>query len=481
MNFIAYVGRRCFWKKGPQMSNGHDLTIAAWFSVNVALALIALLMAQRARREAALRREEQTLRDELDAYAGLDPKVTPGESPRALARRVCATVAQQSAFRQVAMLTRDAENRLCVVGSAGADDLMISAVTQWGARRKDRPPAERRKSYAVTLGPLDAFDATVTLGLRGCRQVIILPMWSQDGGMLGALAVWPPVDGDLALEETLRPLTPKLMPCSRVIAPLEALALKLGRAFDMAQMSDRMLRAEKMAGLGHLAKGVAHELNNPLTAVLGFAELIAETAAEPRVREDAVAIAAQAMRMKETVDSLLQFWRPVAPSESPVDVAAMLHGLVEQAKVELLRRGVRLVLVAEGNETCVVRGDEGRLLEVLEHLLNNAAQAVAVFPDVKLRSIRVTLSCDEARVRVVVSDSGKGFTDAGRVFDPFYTTRQPGDGQGMGLAVSYGIVREHGGDISAFNVYPHGAAVVVELPVATTVKEVAEVIAMRGR
>jgi C4-dicarboxylate-specific signal transduction histidine kinase len=78
---------------------------------------------------------------------------------------------------------------------------------------------------------------------------------------------------------------------------------------------------------------------------------------------------------------------------------------------------------------------------------------------------------------VVVSDSGAGFTDAARVFDPFYTTRQPGEGQGMGLAVSYGIVREHGGEISAFNLYPHGAAVVVELPVARTVKEVAQSLA----
>jgi signal transduction histidine kinase len=451
------------------MARGNDLTVALWAAVNVALALVALWMARRARREKSLWQEESALSEEFYAYAALDPKVMPGESPRALARRVCGAVAKHSAFREVAMLTRDAENRLHVVGSAGVDEQIVTAVNQWGEqfareKHKDPPQSQRRKSYPVTLGPMEVFDATLMLSSHGRRQVIILPLWSQASAMQGALVVWPLANGI----GTDAILAPKAMPSARVLAPLEALAVKLGRAFDVTLMSDRLLRAEKMAGLGHLAKGVAHELNNPLTAVLGFAELIVETAAEPRVREDAVAIVEQARRMKETVDSLLHFWRPVTPSETTVDVARMLRGLVDHAEGELISRGVRLVLLAEESDGCYVRGDEHRLLEVVEHLLDNAVRAVSDYKD-GAGSIRMTLTCDEEHVRVVVSDSGAGFVDAARVFDPFYTTRQPGDGQGMGLAVSYGIVREHGGEISAFNLHPHGAAVVVELPLARVV------------
>jgi signal transduction histidine kinase len=456
------------------MLSSNVWTTAAWISVGAFGWAVVLWMAKRLRQEKEARREEQKLRDELNAYAGLDPAVGPRESSRALAKRVCATVVKHSAFLQVAMLMRDAESRLHVVGSAGVDDLMALEINGWVARfarerRGGAMQAERLSSFPVTLAWDEAFDATRPLGSRGLRQVMILPLWSQAGEMLGALAVWPAGEGRGALTETMRAGAPRRVIAEHVLLPLESLAQKLGRAVDVVQMGDRLARAEKMAGLGQLAKGVAHELNNPLTAVLGFAELIVATTSEQRVREDAVAIAGQAMRMRDTVGSLLRFWRPVAQADVTVDVAKMLQGMVIGVQLEMARRGVRLELLVEG-EGCCVRGDEERLLEVFEHLLNNAAQAVAG-RGVNDRSIRVAVTCAEENVRVVVTDSGKGFVEAARVFDPFYTTRQPGKGQGMGLSVSYGIVREHGGEISASNVYPHGAAVVVELPVARVVVE----------
>ena len=91
---------------------------------------------------------------------------------------------------------------------------------------------------------------------------------------------------------------------------IEALAAKLARTIENEAMAERLLRAEKLAGLGQLAGGVAHALNNPLTAVLGFAELINETSVEPRVRKDAGTIAIEALKMKDTVARLQEFWRP---------------------------------------------------------------------------------------------------------------------------------------------------------------------------
>jgi C4-dicarboxylate-specific signal transduction histidine kinase len=151
-----------------------------------------------------------------------------------------------------------------------------------------------------------------------------------------------------------------------------------------------------------------------------------------------------------------------------VDVTALVRELAAACVETLEGRGVRLVLEV-GEEDAMVRGSRHRLRQVLEHLLNNAAQAMARVDAGRVgeeRVIRVSVSHEAGRVHVVVSDTGAGFREAARVFDPFYTVGEMGVGAGAGLSICYGIVREHGGEISAFNLHPHGAAVAVELPVA---------------
>jgi signal transduction histidine kinase len=258
------------------------------------------------------------------------------------------------------------------------------------------------------------------------------------------------------------------------VVALEALGTKLGRAMENAELAERLLRAEKLAGLGLLAGGIAHSLNNPLTAVMGFAELIAETSGEERIRRDAATILNEARRMRETVESLLHFWRPPVRRDDPVDVTALVRRLAGECEAKLAERGVKLsVQVAE--DAPVVRGNGDRLRLVLEHLLNNSAQAIASARSAagtgpREDVIRLTVSGDASAVQIVVSDTGAGFREPGRVFDLFYTTQAPGQGNGLGLSICYGIVREHEGEISAFNLHPSGAAVVVELPVVEVVR-----------
>ena len=234
-----------------------------------------------------------------------------------------------------------------------------------------------------------------------------------------------------------------------------------------------MLRAEKLAGLGQLAGGVAHALNNPLTAVLGFAELIAETTTEPRVRKDAQTILLEAVKMKETVARLVEFWRPSTRADETIDVAALLTELAVACTETLEARGVQLLLTGIASLP-PVRGSAARLRQVVEHLLNNAAQAIAAArprePAEGPHTIRLTVSHDERALHLIVSDTGPGFKEPGRIFDPFYTTRGPEQGAGLGLSICYGIVREHNGEISAFNLHPHGAAVVVELPIGRLIE-----------
>jgi signal transduction histidine kinase len=428
--------------------------LAVGGSVAGALWLLGLRMHLRAGR----RRGERRMEEELTAYARLDVRMPANGSAVELARRVSQLMAEKSAFRRAAMLVRDTEGRLVVAASAGMDDSTVQSLNAWGegvaaaergggadARRGDGGMGVRvgGKSFAVVLGKRPAEI--------GYRRAVVTPLWATGGRMLGALAV-----GADSLMSARRSALVK------ALGPLEALAFKVERAMENAATAERLLHAEKLAGLGLLAGGMAHALNNPLTAVLGFAELIADTTGEERVKEDAAIIVREALRMRQTVETLLEFWRPGAQGEGTVDVTALVRELAEACAEKLESIGVRLVIQA-GDESAAVRGDRDRLRQMVEHLLNNAAQALLVMEAVKddeERVIRVSVGQDGRMVHLIVSDTGPGFREPGRVFALDDTVR----GAGLGLSVCYGIVQEHRGEISAFNLHPHGAAVAVELP-----------------
>jgi signal transduction histidine kinase len=431
---------------------GHRLAVD-WPLVGALLCALAVAwgLVRRARLHASEQVRDRRVLREMEAYARLDARVPEGGDVRGLGIRVCRVVAEVSAFRRVAMLARDGEGRLFVAGSAGMDDLTVEALNGWGerwVRLAGAGPGVRAgmRSGAWAVPGLKAGTGSfvVELGvgseLMGCGMA---PLWTTGGRMLGALAVCGDDVG--------------------AMGPIEGLAAKLARTMENAALAERLLRSEKLAGLGQLAGGVAHALNNPLTAVMGFAELIAETTDEARVKEDAGIIVREAARMRETVQSLLDLWRPATLIDEAVSLTGMVEELAAACFDALEARGVRLVVeIAE--DVAAVRGSRDRLRQVMEHLLNNAAQAVASVAGVD-HVIRVAVRQDERGVQMIVSDTGPGFAEPGRVFDPFYTRQHVGEGAGLGLSICYGIVREHGGEISAFNLHPRGAAVVVELPV----------------
>jgi C4-dicarboxylate-specific signal transduction histidine kinase len=386
------------------------------------------------------------------------------------------------------MLLRDADGKLFVAGSAGVDDLTVAALQSWGeliaAEESAGGPIRSlttgtglafgsvrvgSESFALQLGPWEQFDPEINPRLqegkrerRRFRRAIATPMRTQVGRIAGVL---------VACGEMNR--TGASMSVERAIGPIEMLATKLAATMENIRMAERLLRAEKLAALGQLAGGVAHALNNPLTAVLGFGELIAETSNEESSRKDAATIVLEALKMRETVQRLIEFWRPVKITDDPVALERMLEDLAARCSGRLSERGVRL-LVSSSDSMPVVRGNPDRLRQVFEHLLNNASQAVASAPAPEAEeshAIRLNLTHDERGVHIIVSDTGPGFADPSRVFDPFYTTRQVNEGAGLGLSICYGIIREHGGEISAFNLHPHGAAVVIELPIRKLVEE----------
>jgi signal transduction histidine kinase len=469
-----------------------------WILAGAMLALAGLAWHQRRRMQlqAAERWRERRLRQELEAYAGLDPSLARGlnagldamEAARELARRVCRTVSEKSAFTRVSMLLRNAEGRFACVGSVGIDDLTAAALHSWGEKLVEDERSGRvgsggtavrhgARSYSIPLGEWSAFDREVGTWARSgrrerrrWRRAIVAPIRLGEahslGRMVGAVVVC--ADGH-GLHGQGGKWTGAAL--EGAIGPIETLAERLAVAMENEALAERLLRTEKLAGLGQLAGGVAHALNNPLTAVMGFAELIAETAEETRVRTDARTILTEARKMKDTVQRLVEFWRPASALDEAVDTGAVLAELAGACRDKLAERGVRLEF-ATAADLPAVRGSRDRLRQVFEHLMNNAAQAIAKArprEEGESHSIRVTVSHDDAALHVIFSDTGPGFSEPGRVFDPFYTTKGPEQGAGLGLSICYGIVREHGGEISAFNLHPHGAAVVVELPVRRVV------------
>jgi signal transduction histidine kinase len=400
------------------------------------------------------RRRQRRFEAETEAYARLDVRPPADGDMREFSRRVCRTVAEKSTFSRTALLVRDAEGGLYVSGSVGMERATIAALHAWGegivqAERggHGEPVVGMRigqKSFAMVLEEADS---------DGNCRVIVIPLRTTAGKMVAALTVCAE-----------RMMSVQRREIDKALYPLEILAAKIGRAIENATLAERLLRAEKLAGIGLLAGGVAHALNNPLTAVLGFAELIAGTSDEQRVKTDAEMIAREALKMRETIDLLLEFGRPPSCGDQVVDVMALVRELVKECQEKLENRGVRLIVEGE-EDISVVSGSKARLRQVLEHLLNNAAQSVASAEPVQAEGhvIRLSTSCDRSSVHLIVSDTGTGFHEPTQIFDPFYVSHASHSG-GLGLSICQGIVREHGGEINAFNLYPRGATVVVELP-----------------
>ena len=490
------------------IGGGAVIRAAGWMSAHGGFLTLTAALAASAWRQSWLtglarveQGRERRLREEVEAYLTLDLSLDEGvaeggETPdaiRALARRVCETVAAKSVFSRVSLLLRNPEGRLEIAGSVGTDDLTVAALQSRGVRMgEDESHGGQMephgldgaaRTYSIALGEWSRFDPEVASWAlsgrkerRRWRRGMITPVRSRGGRLLGALAVCADgarVDGTPLASGGEAWNSKRPASLERALAPLEALAARLGAALEAHALGERLLRAEKLAGLGQLAAGVAHALNNPLTAVLGFADLIAETAAEANIRRDAGTVLAEAVKMQATVKRLVDLSQPARLPERTLDLAPLLMEAADACERSLAERGI--VLEREGLDAPApgVLGSRDRLREVLEHLLNNAAQAIALFRQKSSRAdethtVRITLRHDGRMVRVLVSDTGTGFAEPARAFDPFYTTRGPEQGAGLGLSICYGIVREHRGEIHAFNREPHGATVVMEFPFGLT-------------
>jgi len=234
---------------------------------------------------------------------------------------------------------------------------------------------------------------------------------------------------------------------------------------DAAMLQAKLMHAEKMAAVGQLVSGVAHEVNNPLTAILGFADLLMENPEVPdSARKDLRVILQEAQRTKQIVQNLLSFARQMPPQRKPVQLNAILLRTVQLRAYDLNSHGIEVVERLGENLPDVV-GDSLQLQQVFLNILNNAYDAVRETE--RPARIEITSALTTNHIEVAFRDNGNGVVSPERIFDPFFTTKEVGKGTGLGLSICYGIVREHGGEILyQNNTGSSGATFIVRLPLA---------------
>jgi signal transduction histidine kinase/ActR/RegA family two-component response regulator len=231
---------------------------------------------------------------------------------------------------------------------------------------------------------------------------------------------------------------------NRMTANLQTSRAELERAMQTVKTTQsQLVQSEKLSAVGQFVAGVAHELNNPLTAVIGFSELLQTMPADEKIHGHLERIAKSAHRCHKIVQSLLSFARQRPPERKLVRLESVLEEVLELMAYDLRTSGITVV-----------------------NLLSNARQAMA--PAQREGRIIIRAFVAEGMLRLEFQDDGPGIRSdhLARIFDPFFTTKPVGQGTGLGLSLCYGIIQEHGGRISARSEPGHGATFQIDLPVS---------------
>jgi len=231
------------------------------------------------------------------------------------------------------------------------------------------------------------------------------------------------------------------------------------------KLEQQIIQSERLAAMGQMIGGFAHELNNPLTSILGMSELLQEGEAPESVRKQMVVLQQQARRAAEIVQNLMYFSRPPAPGKTPIDLGELVQRTLHLHAYSLRKNNITVDFLKE-TSVPAVSGDAHQLMQVFLNLILNSEQAMREVRD--RGTLRIRMEKQEKSVSVIFQDDGPGISPEilPNIFDPFYTTKRPGSGTGLGLSISKAILREHNGNVEATSGPGGGAVFTVTLPVA---------------
>ena len=422
----------------------------------VGMILIALEDELDANRIAKLR--ERRARKELEAYANLILSRRRVEDFDRQGAEICQTVIAHSRFTKAALLLLRGSGRYRLAGSAGLDDATVAALDSLASRiavsgflAPGSAPLATEHSRAMNL----SFDSWLLPGddLKRLHfsSALAVPMPGRSA-----------TEGTLLLSGMRRPHDP-LSPDD--LLPVEMLTARLQAVRSHTTILEKLIDSEKYAGLGQLASSVTQQLNNPLTVILGYASLLEESSIpDPTDRKGIDAILTEARRMKTTLESLSRISRSQEGQFTSVSVAELLADMDTLYSAEFLRRGIEFRLTI-AIDLPNVMGDAQQLRQALLHCLQFCIEAVERQNTAanEEKVIRLEATHEGGRVQILVAHSGAAFLNPERAFDPFIPRQVMGETAGLGLSLCATILRDHHGRISAVNLEPNGAAIVLEL------------------
>ena len=240
---------------------------------------------------------------------------------------------------------------------------------------------------------------------------------------------------------------------------------------EQMQLQEQLVQSAKLSAIGQMISGVAHELNNPLTTVMGYTQLLQAADLDESVKADLQKIYDDALRAQRIVQDLLTFARQKKPQRSPTDVNEAIERTLALRSYELTVYNIEIVTELQENLPWTM-ADGYQLQQVFLNIVNNAYQAMSQQGGPGVLGVRSECIGDDT-IRVTFTDTGPGIPPQvlERIFDPFFTTKDVGMGTGLGLSVSHGIIQEHGGRIWAESAPAGGAVFVIELPVISWADE----------
>jgi len=423
----------------------------------VAFGMILAVVEDKSESIAGMQHKAAVLNRQLERFSALTSRLLGGGRPDTICPAIASAITEVTNFSVAVVQLEDAERRLRVAGSSGLSPALSQALQ---AQTQDWTfdhiktlcsDARRMGKNSYLLPPHEA----IPFPQRGAsnshwksREELLIPLCSAGGTSLGCIRLAAPREA-----KTIDPLE---------LSRIEMLAADLAVAVELKALHTQLVWSEKLAALGQLLAGVAHELNNPLTVIMGYSELISDAIAAPH-RDQLTKLVGEARRMKRITDNLLRFSRQSTRDTHAVQLAPVVHQVLALREYHTRTHSVTVELdIAQDLPLLAVNEDE--IKQILLNLFNNSSDALEGMTGNKQISIR---ACQNGRRAVIeIEDSGPGFGNLNRALDPFYTTKPVGKGTGLGLSVCYGIVKERGGDLRIENVKPHGARVTIELPVA---------------
>jgi len=425
----------------------------------VAFGMILAVVEDKSKSIAGMQHKAEGLNRLLERFSAITSRLLGGAKPDAMCPAIASAITEVSTFSVAVVQLEDAERRLRVAGSSGLSSgslRRLQAQTQdWTLDHiKSLCSHAQRMGKNSYLMPLHEAIPPQGNARWGSGEELLIPLCSAGGAYLGCIRLAAPRDTNTIHELEL----------SRI----EMLAADLAVAVELKSLHTQLVWSEKLAALGQLLAGVAHELNNPLTVIMGYGELISDAITAPHTRDQLMRLVGESRRMKRIIDNLLRFSRQSARETQAVQFAPVVQEVLALREYYTRTRKVRVDLdIAPNLPPLAVNEDE--IKQILLNLFNNSSDALEGTAGSKQISIRAYQN--GSRAVIEVEDTGPGFGNLSRALDPFYTTKPVGKGTGLGLSVCYGIVKERGGELRIENVQPYGARVTIELPVVDAIAQ----------